>query len=222
MPTSSGEWPAGFIYASAGELARLAIALMDGGTIDGTRVFTAAAVRSITTGYIIAPGTRFDYLGYGMHVDSVGGHRRWQKDGGLPGFLALMTMWPAQKLAIIVLANRRDDVPKQATALTAQAVAGIDPPVAPAVAGRAPTAAERAALVGTYQLGARTTMQIREANGGLEMIRPRYTVPIRMTGSDRLAVTLPTGETIDYVLVRDGAGVVRFLHSRGRATPRLP
>jgi CubicO group peptidase (beta-lactamase class C family) len=222
MPTSSGEWPAGFLYASAGDLARLAMALMDGGTIEGTRVFTADAVRSITTGYIIVPGTQFGHSGYGMHVDSVGGHRRWQKNGRVQGFGALMTMWPAQKLAIIVLANRQDDLPERATALTAQAVAGIAPPVEPTVVERAPTPAERAALVGRYQTGAGNIIQIREANGGLEMIRPRYTVPIRMTGSDRLVVTLPTGEAVDYVVVRDGAGAVRFLHSRGRAFPRLP
>lgn len=223
MPTSSGEWPAGFLYTSAAEMARFAMALMDGGRIDGAQVLSPNAVRSMTSGYVPVPGMPYDLLGYGMHVDSVGGHRRWQKDGSVPGFHALVTMWPARKLAVVVFTNSIGDLTHRATVLAARAVAGIELPAEePAPAERAPTAAERAALIGTYHVGSRNTLQISEAGGGLEMVRPRFTVPIRMTGTDRFVVTLPTSESFEYLAVRDDSGVVRYLYSRGRVNPRLP
>jgi CubicO group peptidase (beta-lactamase class C family) len=221
MSGNSAESPAGFLYASAAEIARLAMALVEGGMLDGSRMLSADAVRSMTTGYLLAPGTRFLHIGYGMDVDSVDGRRRWQKDGVLPGFQALITMWPAEKLAVVVFANRNGDVPERTTAFVAQTVAGIATPVKATPVEREPTAAERAALVGTYRLN-RVTIEIRDVNGRLELQRPRFSAPIRMTGTDHFVSARSDGVPVEFLVIRDSAGVVRYLHSRKRAYPRLP
>ena len=221
MPGNSAEWGAGFLWTSAAETARLTMAMMDGGMLEGRRVLAADAARAVTTGYAARGGSRFLQVGYGMNTDSVGGRRLWQKGGLVDGFRALATMWPAEKLAVVVIVNLPSDLTYQATGLAAQIVAGIaPPPPATPPAEREPTAAERAALVGAYRIG-RRTLEIHEANGRLELRRIVYSVPIRMTGADRFVITPPNDGPVEYVIVRDSAGAVRYLTSREQAYPRV-
>lgn len=46
---NTAQWAAGFLMASASDMARFAAMLMDGGVIDGQRVISEGAVRRMTT-----------------------------------------------------------------------------------------------------------------------------------------------------------------------------
>lgn len=130
-------------------------------------------------------------------------------------------MWPSEKLAIAVFANQVSELTYQATAMAAEAIAGITgTPLQgpPPTTGRDPTAAERAELLGTYQLGQRT-FTIEESEGRL-VHRLRGPVPITMTGRDRF-VAAPNGVVTEFQVIRDAAGRVHYLFNGLSAFPRV-
>jgi CubicO group peptidase (beta-lactamase class C family) len=223
MPGNSAEWGASFIWVNAPEAARLAMAMMDGGMLDGTRVLAADAVRAVTTAVASRPSDPTLHVGYGMNTDSVGGRRVWQKGGLVAGYRALMTMWPADRLAVVVLVNLPTDMTYRATARAAQTVGEIAPMPTPAVVEREPSVEERRALVGSYRMGI-GTMEILDTAGRLEARLPLRrgvrSVPIRMTGVDRFVMT-PAAEPIEFVVGRDTTGAVRWLYGGETTYPRV-
>jgi CubicO group peptidase (beta-lactamase class C family) len=224
VPGNSAEWPAGFLYATAAEIARVAIALMGNGVLDGERVLAPDAERAITTGYIGIPGTLTDRAGYGMHTDTIAGERVWFKDGFEPGYSSQVKMWPDRQLAVVISSNTEQDLPARLLDPIAGVVSGRPAPATRLIppVERPQTAADRAALLGRYQ--ARSSIEIAEGPSGLELRYPRATAQIRMTGPDRFFVTQPgtTGGERMYLVLRDPGGRVLYLHSGGRVIPKLP
>ncbi len=219
---NTAQWAAGFLFASAGELARFTIALMDGGMLDGRRVLAEAAVRRMTTGHQAIPGSATARYGYGLRVEEVGGQRIWQHGGAINGFDAQVTMFPDRKVAVILLDNRSGAPFRGVIDLAAQRVAGIAPPAPPAApAERDATADERAALVGIYRHG-NVTVTLVEKDGALAIEQRGSTAPVKLAGDDRLVIVPPQGERVTLLYVRDAAGKVIALHQGLRAIPRVP
>ena len=103
---NTAQWAAGFLLSTAGELARFAQLLMDGGSIDGQRVLAPTTVPQLTTGQVALPQDSSARYGYGLIIGTRDGVRRWRHAGGIPGFLSTITLWPDQRAAVIVLGNR--------------------------------------------------------------------------------------------------------------------
>jgi len=221
MAANSAEYGAGFLFASAADVARLAIALMDGGMLDGQRAFDQDTVQRVTRGDIAIPGTPDNRSGYGLQVDRVGGERVWRKSGASPGFSADLSMWPDRRLAVAIVANRDSPMPVATTVRVGQLVGGI-PVGAPASAPAETdgTAIERAAVVGRYRSGAATSVEIVDRDGQLQWIGARGSFPLRFIGQDRVSLKAPSPQGRVFFLVRDATGAVEFLHSRSRAWVR--
>lgn len=223
MPGNSAEWGAGFIYTNAAEVARLGMAMMAGGMLDGKRVLAADAIRAVTTGHVPRGGSPVMRAGYGMNTDSISIHRTWQKGGAVDGYRALLTMWPSEQLAVVVFVNQASDLTYQATSKAAQMIAGIAPTAMfsdPIVTtGRDATPAERAELAGVYQLG-RRTFELKDVNGRLERVIAN-SIPVVMTGPDRFIVNQPNGDVVQYQVVRDSAGAIAYLFNGVVAFPRV-
>ena len=222
MPMNSAEVGAGFMFANASSLARLAIALMDDGRLEGERVLSRDAVRLQTTGYVPVPGERFDRLGYGMHVDSVDGRRRWQKDGSMPGFTSVMTMWPAEKRAFVVNVNYNGTNAAHEITRTATPIIGVRLSAPEAVRTRDVTAAERSALAGKYTTAFRAKVEIADLGGVLYVRFPRDTVAAKISvDGTRLVLGPPrdarSGPMRVYSIFRDAGGNVRALSRAARA-----
>src|SRR4029450_3468067 len=91
------------------DLARFALAFLDGGKIDGKQVLTTSVITKLSTPYADIH-SRFGFengrYGYGLFVhDHRGVHVVWHA-GLIPGFGALLQMVPTQRFAVIVLANK--------------------------------------------------------------------------------------------------------------------
>jgi len=104
---STTYWPAGFLFSSANDLSRLAIAFLNNGSIDGNSVLDAVAIREMETPHADIPS----YLdnrsyGYGMMVHDYRGLRVMEHSGDLDGFACRFMMVPDQHFAVIVLSNR--------------------------------------------------------------------------------------------------------------------
>ncbi len=218
---NTAQWSAGFLFASAEEMARFTIAMMDGGRFEGQQILDSSTVRQMTTGHVAVPGSATARYGYGLMVDRRGESRIWQHGGSINGFDAQVTMFPDQKLAVIVLDNRGGEPMRGIIDFVAKQAAGLTPPAPPAdPVERAGTAEERAKVVGRYGQG-RTNVEVVEEAGGLVFVQGGR-APAKLAGDDRLVITPPQGAKVTILLVRGADGRVEYLHQGLRALARKP
>ncbi len=218
---NTAQWAAGFLLASAQDMARFSIALMDGGMLDGERVISAEAVRLVTQGSVEVPGDTVARYAYGLLVGETGGERVWQHGGSINGFDALVTMMPGRRLAVVVLDNRTGAPLQGVGRFVTRAVTGFSPPPPDTPAAeRLPSAAERAQLVGTYATG-RNTMSIIEQGDTLVFQQGMARLAVRVVGDDRVVLIPPVGTNkLTLLLVRDATGRIAYLHQGMRAIAR--
>lgn len=217
---NTAQWAAGFLMASAQDMARFTIALMNDGMLDGQRVMTSQAVRLLTTGMAPIPGDSIVKYGYGLSIGRQFGARAWQHGGSIPGFDANVLMFPEQRVSVVITDNRAGSPIEGLSALVARTVAGLtvptptDPP-----APRAPTAAERAAIAGTYAQG-RQRFDFAVVGNALMLRQGDVSVPVQMVGNDRISITPPGARALSFIVVRDAQGRVAYLHQSLRALAR--
>jgi CubicO group peptidase (beta-lactamase class C family) len=96
MAEDTRHWPAGYVYSSANDLARFAIAFLQG------RFDELAKPRAE-----VANDLEPAQYGYGFFLETYHGVPTVWHGGDMPGFTAMMRIMPAEKLALIVLANRQ-------------------------------------------------------------------------------------------------------------------
>ncbi len=219
---NTAQWAAGFLFSNTTEFARFTIMLMDGGMLDGTRVLAADAVQRMTTGYAIIPGTSTSKYGYGLNVGSRGSDRIWQHGGSINGFDASVTMFPDRKIAVILFDNRGGNPLNGVVDFIAKDVAGMVPPVASVPSPeRAPGAAERAQLVGTFKQGS-SVVTLFDDGGVLKLRQGSGVLSAMLAGDERIVLTPPAGAKVTLLLVRGSDGRVEYLHQGLRALARQP
>jgi CubicO group peptidase (beta-lactamase class C family) len=219
---NTAEWAAGYLMASATDVARFASMLMDSGSVGGRRVISANAVRRVVTGVASIPGDSTARYGYGIIVGQVNGRRVWQHGGSITGFDATVTMLPDERFAIVVLDNRSGAPLSGLTRIAAEAVTGVTLPTPPAPpAERVATARERAELVGRYGMGA-INVEIATQGDSLVFRQNGASLGVRMQGDDVVVVKMPgTMPSVSLLIVRDASGRVTYLHQSLRAIPRI-
>jgi CubicO group peptidase (beta-lactamase class C family) len=113
--------PAGGINSSAEDMARwLLVQLGEGRLADGSRLFSAATARQLTT--LVTPmpirnppeelaAQRSSFRGYalGFEVRDYRGHKVVTHTGGLPGYVSKVLMIPDFDLGVVVLTNQESD-----------------------------------------------------------------------------------------------------------------
>jgi CubicO group peptidase (beta-lactamase class C family) len=186
-------WPAGYLRASARDLARALNALLDDGRLDGRRVLPAHAVRRVRSPVVRMTAERRDtWYGYGTIIEPrpEGGDRVWH-DGAMPGFSALVAMVPRTLSGVAVLANREGvDLHGIAEALLdggERGAQGIPPPVP-----QAPVPGDEArALLGRYVN--RWTLELTLLGDTLVLRRFGQTLPVARTAANRYLVVGSSG-----------------------------
>lgn len=220
---NTAQWAAGFLMASATDMARFAAMLMDGGTIDGSRVLSEGAVRRMTTPDPAIPGDPTARYAYGLVIAEVEGVRVWQHGGSINGFDANLTMFPDAKLAIVMLDNRSGPSVGNVTSIVYRGVLRRELPTPPSPMGeeRMPTAEERRAMVGHYRFGP-LRIEIAEQADTLVFRQNGGSFGVRMTGTDRARVMLPAMlPPVNLLIVRGADGRAAYLHQSLRAVPRV-
>lgn len=217
---NTAQWAAGFLMASAQDMARFTIALMDGGMLDGQRVMAEQSVRLMTTGVAAIPGDSVARYAYGLSIGSSFGTRLWAHGGSINGFDANVTMFPDKRLSIVILDNRSGSPMTGLTPFVARELGklAVTPPSDP-VAPRMPSAAERAAIAGVFSQS-RRRVDLMVHNDTLMFRQGAVTLPVQMIGTDRITFTPPGSGPTTMILVRDAQGRVAFLHQGLRAMAR--
>jgi CubicO group peptidase (beta-lactamase class C family) len=209
-------WPDGFMFSSVNDLARFALAFMDGGKIDGKQVLTTSVITKLSTPYADIH-SRFGFengrYGYGLFVhDHRGVHVVWHA-GLIPGFGALLQMVPTQRFAVIVLANKSGSLLNRTSEkamelmLPLKVTTEAKPQQTLTVSD-----AEISEYVGTYT-NKPESVEILVKQGKLVLKRENGEFPITKIGNYRFSFMKPSeSEPEEFVLVRGADGPAEYLH----------
>jgi len=172
-PDDSRYWPAGSAFTTAPDFARLAIAMMNDGTVDGKQVIPAAVVRTWRTPSVNLPGdtsaTPVQY-GFGLETRWARGDTLIEHSGSRAGYGSMFRAIPSRRIAVIVLGNQ-SGISLRRT-LDA-ATAALDPDLQPHAdlvgrpTPRAIDAAAQSQLVGSYRNGRTSGVDIFVTDGAL-------------------------------------------------------
>lgn len=109
IDNNSAKYPGGSMFSSANELARWALAMMNGGRLDGKQALPAAVVESLPKPQFYLPSDGGDaeraFYGYGLLGYTDDGVRTFGHGGASRGYGSFINFAPEQKIAIVVLAN---------------------------------------------------------------------------------------------------------------------
>jgi CubicO group peptidase (beta-lactamase class C family) len=216
-------WPAGFIFSSASDLARFAIAFMNGGKIEGRQVLSPGVIAKLSTGYAdvhsVFKGGKY---GYGLMMHEFRGVQVAEHGGAIDGFGCMFQMAPGHRFAVIVLTNkggqRLDKSAEKAMELLLPLKAkeenkpGQELPV---------TEAEMANYAGTYSQ-AGVSLEILIKDGKLFFKQGPAQLPMAKVGENRFTVARPGApRPLELVIVPGADGKAEYLHFGLRAVKKV-
>lgn len=209
-------WPDGFMFSSAMDLARFAIAFMRRSDNHQGTVLISSTISKLSIPYVdLLSGFGFGNgrYGYGLFVHDHRGLRVVWHAGLIPGFGALLQMVPARRLAIIILANKSGALLNKTSEkvmelmLSLRQKASAEPRVVLAISN-----AEISELVGTYtNKPEHAEILVKENKLVLKLEDGEF--PITKIGDHRFSITKPDeSELQEFVVVRGVDGKAEYLH----------
>lgn len=221
MEDNAAIWPAGFLFSNTTDLARFAIAFMHGGRIDGKQVLSPGLIERLASAAApLRSQVEGGSYGYGLMVRSHRGVRLVEHGGTMTGFASDFAMAPEQKVAVIVLANRRTHLMK-----TVEKAFELMLPLAPKAEQPKPlefTARELDEYVGRYGQRPGAGVELVRSENGLALKTSSTQAPLTKIGTDVFTVRLPGfSEPLRLAIVRGADGRIQYLHNRLRALRRL-
>lgn len=223
MEDNSQIWPAGFLFSNGPDLARFAVAFMNGGQIDGKQALSAKVVAQMSTPVVPVHSQYDGSYGYGLIIRDYRGVRLVEHGGTTRSFASDFLMAPTQHVAVIVLANRSNHLMK-----TVEKALEIMLPLAPKPADPEPlkfTDREIEEYAGRYAQDPNSpaVFELVRAGDGMAFKQGQAQFPLTKVGNDVFTVKLPGFSTpLRMKIVRGSDGRVAYLHNRLRALKRLP
>ena len=221
-PDDVSTWPSGALFSSVTEMARFAIAFMNGGRIDGQQAIPAAAITTLATLQTEVPGAG-DGCGYtyGLSLCTRDGVRTLSHYGFRVGSGAVMTMAPDQRFAVIILANRNGGIFARTERRAMELMLPLQPsPERLAAPAPVATAADRRALAGTWVNGADTLRLVLRGDSLFYRYGPTE-YRTRSNGRTGILVLDEGGEPVQEFMVIDGGERRRYLHDGLNAFLRI-
>jgi CubicO group peptidase (beta-lactamase class C family) len=105
IDNNAAKYPGGSMYSNVNELSRFAIAMLNGGRLEGRQAIPAAIVEALQKPQFYLPGDERVFYGYGLLGYDDSGVRTVSHGGVSRGYGSTIFFAPDQKLAIIMLAN---------------------------------------------------------------------------------------------------------------------
>lgn len=105
IDNNAAKYPGGSMFSSANELARFAMAILNGGKIDGKQILAPFTVENLQKPQFYLPGEERAFYGYGLLGFEDRGIKTVSHGGASRGYGSTIFFAPEQKIAIIVLAN---------------------------------------------------------------------------------------------------------------------
>src|SRR5258705_1017441 len=216
-------WANGGVFTSAADFARFAIALVNGGKLEGKQALSPRVVEKLSTPYVDIPGgniTERPRYSYGLNVRDYRGVRVLQHGGLRIGFGSLVRFVPEYHFAVIVLTNKSDTLflrsMEKATELAVPLKTRI------AASPKQPltmSEAEMRSYVGIYQ---NAPDYLR-----LELVIIEGKLLMRQPGASERSEVVKVGDNIfnagsqEFVLISETNGRMKYLHIDGHALKRI-
>lgn len=212
-------WAAGFMFASANDLARFAVAFLNEGKLDGKQPIAAKNIFKASRGAVEIPGLDGAKYGYGLRIGEIRGVRVLSHGGAIPGFGAQIIMSPAHRVAVIILANksgaRLDKTVETALEMTLplKAKPEMKPPVSLPL-----TAQQMQSYNGIYRHSPRQFFEIVAQDGKLYLKDEEDLLALENIGENRFLYNRGNSAATDDLTFVPGAdGKPEYLHINGRA-----
>jgi CubicO group peptidase (beta-lactamase class C family) len=236
-----GDWPSGYVYTNVSDLARFAIAFMNGGRIDGKQVLSPSLIATLSTPYVDVPfswdvpsgffeGAKY---GHGFFIQQHRGVHLLHHGGTINGFAAFVVIVPEHRFAIIIFTNRTGAILSKSLEKGLELSLPLTPKPRVAPKRAVPmTLAEMESYAGTYVNGAlKIELIVRDGKLFRKEFYPTtveegpgrdFEAPVTKVGTNRFAFTLP-GETTsaEFILLQGRDGRPEYLHSFMGATRKV-
>lgn len=242
-----GDWPAGFAYTNVGDLGRFAIALMNGGKIDGRQVLAPTLLETLSKPWVEVP---FDWdipkgflegakYGHGFFLQEHRGLPTVFHGGTINGFGAFMLLVPEKRFAVIVMANKTGTALGKTTEKAMELFLPLQPKAPVSPRQKMPlTQPEMEEVAGTYRNGLlRVDLFIRDR----QLIRKEFypttveegpgreiETPVTKIGRDRFAFTPPGDDAragyagaVEFTVIRGADGKPEYLHGSLEAATKV-
>ena len=144
------KYPGGSIYSSVNELARFAVAMMNGGKLEGRQALLPLVVEELPKPQFYLPGEERAFYGYGLLGFEAGGVKTVSHGGVSSGYGSTIMFAPDYKLAVIVLTNRNGATLPQTRQRAMQLALPLKPDPAEQPKPQPPDADEMRRYVGKY------------------------------------------------------------------------
>ena len=213
FPDDASTWPSGSLFASAEELARLATAIADSGRLDGRRALDPSVIGAVTARQTDVPGPEGDTCGHALGLSHCAdrGTTVLSHYGFRAGSGAVLTVIPARRAAVVILANGPGAIMHQTEQTVLDVLLG--PQDTAARARREPIRRVLPAeLVGTFVNGADTLTLFTRADSAFYRYRSGVPQPVRALDDGSVGVLDAQGNVEQtFRLVRGRSGE-RYLH----------
>ena len=218
FPNDATTWASGSLFSSAHELARLAIALLNAGMVDGRQTLSAGVVDSMLMPRAETPGGGCAYT-YGLMRCTNQGRVVLSHSGFRGGSGSIISLVPSERFAVIVLSNRNGGIfgrtAASALAQLPKAGGGGDP-------GRAAQPIAVGTIPGLY-VHAGDSLRILRGPDGLIAIRGGDTTRARFDAPNTLALLDDAGGAAEeFLVVRGRRTGSLYLHDGLEAYRRRP
>lgn len=150
------KYPGGSIYSSVNELARFAIAMMNGGRLEGRQALAPLVVSELPKPQFYLPGEERAFYGYGLLGFESNGVKTVSHGGVSSGYGSTIFFAPDYKFAVIVLANRNGETLPRTRQRAMELALPLKPDPAEQAKPPAPGPEEMKRYVGKYAHAPRT------------------------------------------------------------------
>lgn len=200
FPDDVSTWPGGSLFSSARELAAFASVLLSGGKAGTRQIIPEAALRHITTRQS-ETGDGCGYT-YGLADCTTQGVRTLSHYGFRSGSGSIVSVAPAQGVAIVILANRAGGILRKTEGAAKRMLLGIREETEEPSPSRPPI--DPASLAGLYVHGPDAFTLTATAGGAKYQFRDKEAAPVKGVDEDAIAVLDPSGAAVQFFRVVKG------------------
>lgn len=214
-------WPSGSMFSNVNDLARFAVAFMNGGKIDGKQVLSSSAIAALSTPVAAVPGLNSQQSTYGFLSEDYRGVRVLSITGSWAGFTEQVWIVPEHRFAFIVMANRNMGYFNATAQKAMELMLPLGPAPSRTVTQVLPMSDEEmSSYLGTYSNEDNVELVLKDHQ---LFLRERGSeMPVTKLQEHVFAAGWPSPQAQVFTLLPGAGGRIEFLHRFGRALKRIP